>query len=155
MDGESANQTVRFSFRAVVGTGTYLRALARDVGSEVGVGGHLRELRRTAIGPFSADDAFPLASPEGEGYVREWIRPMTELLDPEIQIEVTAAQAKYLRHGNELRLPAESVRHAAEFTHVGIVCRRELLAVGRLVVVGGEGLFQPRTVLARVPGEGS
>jgi tRNA pseudouridine55 synthase len=141
-------------FRAVVGTGTYLRALARDVGEELGVGGHLRALRRTGIGPFQVDDAFPLAQPEGEGYVREWIRPMTELLDPRIRIEVTPAQAKHLKHGNELRLPAASVRHAAEYSHVGIVCREHLVAVGRLVVVGSEGLFQPRTVLTPPAGEG-
>ncbi|MFC1529724.1 tRNA pseudouridine(55) synthase TruB [Gemmatimonadota bacterium] len=143
------------TFRAVVGTGTYLRALARDVGRELGTGGHLTELRRTGIGPFAVEDAFPLAQPEGEGYVREWIRPMSELLPGEIQIEVTPAQAKHLQHGNELRLPADSVRHAAEFSHVGIVCREQLVAMGRLVVVGSEGLFQPRTVLITAAGEGS
>ncbi len=142
------------SFRAVVQTGTYLRALARDVGEELGVGGHLRELRRTGIGPFDVKEAFPLARPEGEGYVREWIRPMTELLAREIQIEVTPAQAKHLKHGKELRLPASAVRHVAEHTHVGVVCRDDLVAVGRLVVVGSEGLFQPRTVLSSQTDEG-
>ncbi|MCW2601643.1 MAG: tRNA pseudouridine synthase [Frankiales bacterium] len=33
-------------------SGTYIRALARDLGSAVGVGGHLRALRRTRVGPF-------------------------------------------------------------------------------------------------------
>lgn len=135
------------SFKAVVGTGTYLRALARDVGEELGTGGHLIELRRTGIGSFLVEDAFPLASPAGEGYVREWVRPMVELLPSHMRVEVTPAQARRLSHGNELHLPAESVRHAAECTHVGIVCRDDLIAVGRLVVVGSEGLFQPRTVL--------
>ncbi|MFC1499855.1 tRNA pseudouridine(55) synthase TruB [Candidatus Zixiibacteriota bacterium] len=142
------------TFSAVVGTGTYLRALARDVGEQLDLGGHLRELRRTGIGPFDVEDAFPLAQPEGEGYVREWIRPMTELLPKDIQIEVTPAQAKHLKHGNELRLPAQAVRHAAEYSHVGVVCRDDLVAVGRLVVVGTEGLFQPRTVLISQTGEG-
>jgi len=142
------------AFRAVVETGTYLRALARDIGEELAVGGHLRELRRTGIGPFDAADAFPLARPEGEGYVRDWVRPMSELLPREMLIEVTPAQAKRLAHGNELRLPAESVRHAEECSHVGVLCRHELVAVGRLVVVGHDGLFQPRTVLAAPPGTG-
>lgn len=38
-------------------TGTYIRALARDLGSALGVGGHLTALRRTHVGPFSVDDA--------------------------------------------------------------------------------------------------
>lgn len=43
-------------------TGTYVRALARDLGESLGVGGHLTALRRTAVGPFSVSetvDVFP------------------------------------------------------------------------------------------------
>jgi len=38
-------------------SGTYIRALARDIGGVLGVGGHLISLRRTAIGPFTIADA--------------------------------------------------------------------------------------------------
>ena len=38
-------------------SGTYVRAIARDVGAELGVGGHLGSLRRTSVGPFALDDA--------------------------------------------------------------------------------------------------
>jgi tRNA pseudouridine55 synthase len=38
-------------------TGTYVRALARDLGSALGVGGHLTALRRTRVGSFSLDQA--------------------------------------------------------------------------------------------------
>src|SRR5699024_10673809 len=38
-------------------TGTYIRALARDLGGELGVGGHLTALRRTSVGPFGLDVA--------------------------------------------------------------------------------------------------
>lgn len=44
---------------AVVSTGTYLRALARDLGRHLGCLAHLTELRRTAVGPFDATDALP------------------------------------------------------------------------------------------------
>lgn len=40
-----------------VSSGTYIRAIARDLGSAVGSAGHLIALRRTAVGPFSVDDA--------------------------------------------------------------------------------------------------
>ncbi|MGH3827530.1 MAG: tRNA pseudouridine(55) synthase TruB [Pseudonocardiaceae bacterium] len=39
------------------GGGTYVRALARDLGSALGVGGHLTVLRRTRVGPFGLDTA--------------------------------------------------------------------------------------------------
>jgi tRNA pseudouridine55 synthase len=142
------------AFEAEVGTGTYVRALARDIGSDLEVGGHLLDLRRTRIGPFAVEDAFPLQHPEGEGYFREWLRPMSELLPRAMKVEVTAAQARRITHGNDLRLPAEAVRHAEEYSFVGAVCREELVAMGRLVVVGDDGLFQPRTVLSDPAGYG-
>ena len=41
-------------------SGTYIRAVARDLGAALGVGGHLTSLRRTAVGPFALDDAHTL-----------------------------------------------------------------------------------------------
>jgi tRNA pseudouridine55 synthase len=41
-------------------TGTYVRALVRDVGAALGVGGHLTALRRTRVGPFALDAAAPV-----------------------------------------------------------------------------------------------
>jgi tRNA pseudouridine55 synthase len=38
-------------------SGTYIRAIARDAGAALGVGGHLTALRRTAVGPFTLDHA--------------------------------------------------------------------------------------------------
>src|SRR5207249_27349 len=38
-------------------SGTYVRALARDLGASLGVGGHLTALRRTRVGPFTLDQA--------------------------------------------------------------------------------------------------
>lgn len=43
--------------RVQCSTGTYIRALARDLGTALGVGGHLTALRRTRVGPFSLADA--------------------------------------------------------------------------------------------------
>jgi tRNA pseudouridine55 synthase len=41
-------------------TGTYVRALARDIGAAIGVGGHLTALRRTRVGSFTVDEACTL-----------------------------------------------------------------------------------------------
>src|SRR5690606_9311320 len=48
-------------------SGTYIRALARDLGERLGVGGHLTALRRTAIGPFGVGEASALAGLERAG----------------------------------------------------------------------------------------
>ncbi len=44
---------------ATVGSGTYVRAIARDLGRIIGIPAHCAELRRTAIGGFQAADAVP------------------------------------------------------------------------------------------------
>ena len=41
-------------------SGTYVRSLAADLGAALGGGAHLRRLRRTAVGPFTVDEAVPL-----------------------------------------------------------------------------------------------
>jgi len=47
-------------------SGTYVRAIARDVGAALGVGGHLTALRRTAVGPYRLDAAHTLDQLAGE-----------------------------------------------------------------------------------------
>jgi tRNA pseudouridine55 synthase len=78
-------------------SGTYIRALARDLGADLGVGGHLTALRRTRIGSFDVADA-----------VAE-ITPAASLVSPaEIAASVlggfpvTVEEARDLRHGKRL-----------------------------------------------------
>ncbi|MCY7372512.1 MAG: tRNA pseudouridine(55) synthase TruB [Spirochaetaceae bacterium] len=54
--------------RVVCSSGTYVRALARDLGAGLGVGGHLTALRRTRVGPYGLDGAHTLGS-LGEDFV--------------------------------------------------------------------------------------
>ena len=55
---------VRFSVRC--SSGTYVRALARDLGERLGTGGHLTALRRTAVGPYTLDQSRTLDQLESE-----------------------------------------------------------------------------------------
>ena len=48
-------------------TGTYVRALARDLGETLGVGGHLTRLRRTRVGPYRLGDAVTLDGLQRDG----------------------------------------------------------------------------------------
>jgi tRNA pseudouridine55 synthase len=62
--GEAPALDVRISVRC--SSGTYIRAIARDLGAVLGVGGHLTELRRTAVGPFDLPAARTLDQLEDE-----------------------------------------------------------------------------------------
>ncbi len=53
--------------------GTYIRAIARDLGESVGIGGHLIALRRSEVDPFSIGDAITLAELENEPHVISWL----------------------------------------------------------------------------------
>ena len=50
----------RLLFRVACGRGTYIRSLVRDLGRVLGTGGHLAKLRRTAVGPYTVDQAVPI-----------------------------------------------------------------------------------------------
>ncbi len=83
------------------GTGTYIRALARDIGSALGVGAYCQRLTRTAVGDFRIEDAL---RPEDLEAARDLLPPLAALGDLP-RVTVTAAQAARLRHGNPLTLP--------------------------------------------------
>ena len=55
-----AGEVVDVDVEVDVSSGTYVRALARDLGAGLGVGGHLTALRRTAVGPWLLEDAHSL-----------------------------------------------------------------------------------------------
>ena len=48
------------SFNVVCSAGTYIRALARDIGEKLGCGAYLYELRRTAVGDYKVEDALTI-----------------------------------------------------------------------------------------------
>jgi len=58
---QGADQAV---FEAVTGKGAYVRALVRDMARAMGTEGHVLALRRTAVGPFRAEDGVTIASLE-------------------------------------------------------------------------------------------
>lgn len=82
-------------------SGTYVRALARDLGAGLGVGGHLTALRRTRVGPFGLDQALTLDELAGRA------DPVAVPLDAAVAAafprrDVDAAAADRLGHGGKL-----------------------------------------------------
>ncbi|WP_225726416.1 MULTISPECIES: tRNA pseudouridine(55) synthase TruB [unclassified Nocardia] len=86
-------------------SGTYIRALARDLGAGLGVGGHLTALRRTRVGPFTLEHARTLDELAAAADAGD---PLLGLdIDAAVRVaftarEVTAAQADDLRNGRWL-----------------------------------------------------
>jgi tRNA pseudouridine55 synthase len=60
VDVDQAGDFVDLDVVVECSSGTYIRALARDLGAALGVGGHLTMLRRTAVGPYGLDQAHTL-----------------------------------------------------------------------------------------------
>ncbi|GAA5033606.1 tRNA pseudouridine(55) synthase TruB [Microbacterium fluvii] len=88
-------------------SGTYIRALARDLGAALEVGGHLTALRRTRIGPFEVDGAVAV-----DDIAAAALADPAEVAAAVLgRFDVTADEARDLRHGKRLsgaarRLPA-------------------------------------------------
>jgi len=80
-------------------SGTYIRALARDLGAELGVGGHLTALRRTRVGAFDLSAAHTLES-LGDSF--EWL-PIAEVAAGTFpRYDADAEQAAAIRTGRPL-----------------------------------------------------
>jgi tRNA pseudouridine55 synthase len=80
-------------------SGTYVRALARDLGSILRTGGHLTALRRTRVGPFSLEKAQTLHQAECELK----IVPLADVVRTSFAtLTVTDMQASYIRNGRRL-----------------------------------------------------
>ena len=86
-------------------SGTYVRALARDLGAALGVGGHLTSLRRTRVGPFTLAEAQDLDGPDLT------VTPIGEVARRCFaSLDLTGEQATDVRYGRRLHdtpLPAE------------------------------------------------
>lgn len=91
-------------FRISCSAGTYVRAIARDLGERLGVGAHLVELRRTSIGPFEVENALSPARLAEPRAVEDALVPPLEAVSHLPRIDVTAEQAHLLETGRGLAL---------------------------------------------------
>lgn len=92
-------------------TGTYIRALARDLGEGLGIGGHLTALRRTAVGPFSVDAATPHAQLVGDADTPGdpgTLHPPADIARRLFSVlTLTPEEARDLGHGKRLEVDPE------------------------------------------------
>ncbi len=93
------------------GKGTYVRALARDIGRALGSGGHVTALRRLSVGPFQEDDLISLDRLEelwqteaGQGDLAACLRPVETALDDIPALAIDGPDANRLKNGQPVLL---------------------------------------------------
>jgi tRNA pseudouridine55 synthase len=116
-DGNSP-EAVDLDVSVVCSSGTYIRALARDLGDALAVGGHLTALRRTRAGPYTAADA----------------RTLDELAAGFSVIPLAAAAAAVFPRRDVSAAEAQRVAHGGPLPATGA-------APGTVAVFGPDGAF--------------
>jgi tRNA pseudouridine55 synthase len=121
-------------FRITASAGTYIRAVARDLGAALGVGGHLSALRREAIGELRVEDAVPL-----DAVGPESVRSPASVLGHLPAVPLDAAGRGHAVHGRTVPEgdgePGELARLMAGEELVA-VARRESEGWAPVVVLG-------------------
>jgi tRNA pseudouridine55 synthase len=116
------------------GTGTYVRAIARDLGRELGTRAHLGALRRLAIGDWRVEDAVPLAALELDAPM---LRPLADAVRHLPVLEIGPSHAEAIAHGRKIEEPARLEGPVAVY------------GTGRLLAVAEwrDGWYAPLVVL--------
>jgi tRNA pseudouridine55 synthase len=135
-------------FEAECGKGTYVRALARDIGRILGCYGHICALRRTLVGPFGEADMIPLEQLEalcdraasGEGSLADALLPVETALDDIPALAVTRADAARLHRGQAVLLRGRDAPDFSGTVYVTVAGR--LLALAEI----GNGELIPKRV---------
>lgn len=129
-----------------VSSGTYVRALARDLGAALGAGGHLTALRRTRVGAFGIDQTQTLealtaqSGVEGAGGIR--LIPLADAASAQLPIHrISESEATSLGYGQ--RIPSGEERAEAvaavdpEGRLVAILDETRAQAKAKVVFVAG------------------
>lgn len=100
-----SNAVVDVDVEVTVSSGTYVRALARDVGAALGVGGHLTALRRTRVGGLGLEHAVTLDALEANGAASHLVglTDAARAVLPDAPIDAAAATA--LGYGQRIPMP--------------------------------------------------
>src|SRR5690606_7197311 len=109
------------------GSGTYIRAIARDLGEALGVGAHLTALRRTRVGRFEVGSALPMEALGDEQAVRAALLSPAEALSHLPAVTLSEVEVSAVLHGRAVSAP-ESVPSAGPLALLS--GQRELIGVG-------------------------
>ncbi len=134
-------------FEADCGKGTYVRAIARDLGRALGCYGHICALERTRVGPFLVEDALTLEEIEAASDEEEGFQALTALLAPVhaaltdmVEIRLSSNDAARVRRGQPVLLRGRDAPVLDET--VFATSRGTLVAIGDVT----QGEFTPLRV---------
>ncbi len=140
VEGPRAKVRIRCS------AGTYLRALAHDMGQKVGVGAHVESLRRLAAGEFTLDMAYSLeqiGDLAAHNRLEEALIRGADLLPEAPAEQVDAITAAQILHGRDFRVSPFRVRPGSRLVKA-IDMQGRLLAIGEVRL---PNLYHPIVVL--------
>ncbi|MBB4576630.1 tRNA pseudouridine(55) synthase TruB [Rhizobium lentis] len=139
-------------FEVECGKGTYVRALARDFGRELGCYGHISGLRRTFVAPFQEDAMVPLASLVALEAIEDMDERLAaldallidtcEALSALPHLVINDDQAHRLKMGNPILVRGRDAPIAESEAYA--TARGRLIAIGEI----GQGEFRPKRVFA-------
>jgi tRNA pseudouridine55 synthase len=148
-DGSDADRPIGI-LEVECSAGTYIRALARDIGESVGSAAYLGALSRTSSGPFSLDEAIPLdrvreAAAEGPDALNALLRPIDAGLDSLPELVLTDDEVTAISRGQFIRAALPAAEPGAPI--------RIRDSAGRLVAIGTvrDGRLAPDKVLVDAP----
>ncbi|MGP4723658.1 tRNA pseudouridine(55) synthase TruB [Agrobacterium deltaense] len=137
-------------FEVECGKGTYVRALARDMGRDLGCFGHISELRRTMVAPFGEDMMVPLETLTALEAVEDrderlealdaFLIDTAEALSALPRLIINDDQAHRLKMGNPILLRGRDA--PANHPEAYATAHGKLVAIGEI----GEGEFRPKRV---------
>ena len=108
---EVADCTARFAVEC--GSGTYIRALAHQMGMEMGCGAHLSAITRTAVGEFTLDQAVSLDELETAarvGKTADLVLPLGRLLPELPRVNVLPIVEHRVRHGSKFQISLAQIQ---------------------------------------------
>ena len=129
----------RLSIEVRCGKGTYIRALARDLGARLECGAYLESLRRTRVGHFLGDDAIAPDADQEAALAR--FRPLEEAVRELRHVVVNDEEVQSLVNGQAL--PRED--DYSDGAEVALMTAEQRL-VGIGVVERNKGVIQPRKI---------
>ncbi len=139
-------------FAAVVGEGTYIRSLARDLAEALGTLGHVVELRRLAVGRFTETQAISLDSAVALGHslaASGHLLPIETVLDDIPALALTATEGARLRQGQRVTPQDERERERLARIDDGVIVGarvdRLLIALARIE----DGHLRPVRIINR------
>jgi tRNA pseudouridine55 synthase len=139
-------------FEVECGKGTYVRALARDFGRELGCYGHISGLRRTFVAPFQEEAMVPLANLVALEAIEDMDERLAaldallidtcEALSALPHLVINDDQAHRLKMGNPILVRGRDAPIAESEAYA--TARGRLIAIGEI----GQGEFRPKRVFA-------